>query len=528
MKSEAMARADGNDFDYFTFVVNSILIIAVVTIALISFSLTAKAIGSWDNFKWQVFDWPDTASMARMFERGQFFSSPPMFINGESIFGLFPPFYYVVVSFFDLFFQDVFVSMFVLSILLQLATTYLIVRDWKNPHLALFIVLVLNFNALTGHYFPVVIRLRELLGVFLMVLMFKNPLKINEKANFAAMSLLLALTQPMVWFIGALGFILAKSDWSKKKLDPVFILSFLLSSLAFVIAYHKHILIKLAYPGASACIGCLGTVITFLSSPLLLSSFFLVVAPFFLLALDDWRIKLAWAILVAALLAVVLLQVQPSLLFTVLSPLKEDLCIHLLYPAIAFVSLFPPKNKKIGKLASIVLMFILVLQAFYSMLNPFGLDYKTSSNLLIADHIQPGSKVLTYWVYFWEPAKLELFKSFHMQFMGESYLRNVSFQIHYSPMQQFYDTNNLLPDATGFFSSLKEKDAEKCKYFSSRIREKEEYIVLFYEISSFNKNHPWTENILDSYSDAKFAKACGATIIINSTDDGYVLYKFNS
>ncbi len=519
-KTDAIGEADIRRQLAFLFWACVLFFIALIAVKAASLALLIIN----PQAKYFIVDWPDTAAMSEMAARGQLFSPDAHFIAGSQIFGLFPPLFYLLTALFNLITHNTSLSFVLLSVPLQIITTYLVVRDWKDWRQILLLVLLLNFNFPATHFFPVVGRLRELLAVFFLVMLYKNPFKIRPEMLYALCGGLMVLTQPLVAMLGLFIYPLMQAGWEPFKIKRIYLLILLALGALFGLVYYQHFLLKPLDNPAFSSLRCIDSVPIFSSFPAYLLAMFLVPAIFFGY-FSPRPVNYLLAAYLVGILFLLVLQNFPDLFITLLRPFKEDLCFNALYPILCFFALFAPASGKPKRGWSNLLAALLILQLLFSIMTwpSFDIGAKTYGQSVF-EKVPSGARILAIDVLLWNQPEKAVFDGFNFWFSSEVYLRNASVLTYYSPMQQYYDTERLVPESMALLESIRSQNLSDCQYHGRLLSKRVDY--LFVEsVATSRANESWANKQLDRMGNASWLEKCGMEKSFNESRNTVLLYK---
>ncbi len=419
---------------------------------------------------WEKYDWPDTAYMSQLVSRGLVFSADPNFIASAPLFGYFPPLFPLMASIAEAITGSYQAAFVLLSIAIWFATAYLVAKDWKGWEMKLAIIIIVFFLTAYIEWPPVLNRLRELFALFLMALLFKNPLKLERWKNFLLVGPLVILAQPAVALLGIAGYFFFDAETGRIKIERK--MAFCLAGLAafFIIAYYGHALALLENSRPQNYIGCSYVMPAYNAHDIMrLFFFYAIVSPFFLVFLPARELKYAYGLLVLASLLLLAAQNFPQLYMLITGPLASDMCYQSL-PVLAFFALFPYRGGLDGKKALFlraILISALLAQVVqsYTFQNSSGYGMLDRPEALFANN----STAIAARYYLWDAARQPYMIQFDFRLMSELALKGAPVEFVYSPVQQFYDPYGYSKDLAGIISGFAEKNMQECRLHASSL-----------------------------------------------------------
>ena len=453
------------------------------------------------------YDWPDTAVFTDLIRTGYWTNPNPQFISGGQVWGLFPPLFMLVAIPFDMVIQNLSYTFLILAFLIQIPVFYYTMRDWPHKTQKIFILLILGWSAITWHQFPLVMRLREQLAVLFMVLMYKNVFKLSPIINHFVFSSLMILSQPTVAIIGGLLYPFIEAEGRIEKIDRRYLVSLVALCLIFIGVYSEHIALKGQNMAPLNAIGFAHFVVDIAAPnylPFLLMQ--LLIISVFFVRFDRKIFVWIWVAYIIGMAALIMLTYMPSLFMRVVGPFSEDFN-PFFYVMFVLGALHPgktPADEAQVKLAGILIFAYLAV----FIIAPPSLIGSTPSYSEIFARIPAGSTVLPVSVYFWEQPRWVLFKAFDFRLMSEFYLRRIPIRTYYSPMQQFYDTEQVWPDAQAFIQSVDSSDWETCIQARDRLSAKVDYLSI-YAVSPIDDRHSWSYGLWSRLNNQSIMARCG-------------------
>ncbi len=546
----AWASFSGNRSLILSHIQRGLLIFSYMMIAIFGyialssyFVIIMEMVGKIDQLYLYPYDWPDTIFFTRLVSEGLFFTNPVSgFIASGSMAGLFPPLFHVFAFLVNLAFNNMNLTLVFISISLSFALAYLILKDWHDWRLRVLLFCFIFLPPFQYGLFPFPSRLRVLLALLFLVLMFKNPLKMDRVKCFLLFGTLIVLSQPLIAIMGIAAYFFIDSADKKFRLERRMLAPLALLVAIFVSVYSGHLYYKFLSPPASnggfEVVACSieAMYIIFSFTPWMFL-FYCIVVPFFLLFLPSRDLKILFLIFIATIAFGGLLRVFPSLLIKVLSIFGEDLCMPL-SPYIAFFAIFPPGRGAIpGKLVSTFVVASLAVMMFLqaSVLYHYDIGYKLRKTYEeLALSFQPHTTVLSMRLFFLEDTKKVYFESFDFRLMSIMYLAGMPNTFYYSPMQQFYDTENLLPAVKKFVDSLSSTNASECSDAADFLGNRTDYLHISPSFPNMH-NYSWSYNQSKRLANKSFLNSCGVDLIMpneayfenSKSNESYLQYVFH-
>ncbi|VVB66787.1 Uncharacterised protein [Candidatus Gugararchaeum adminiculabundum] len=502
--------------------VKSLLILLIIAYTLVFLNNYLYFLGeTYTNFNgliWLSYDWPDTAFFTQIVQHGGFFTEQKQFfIAGGTMAGSFPPLFHILAAGLNLVANNITLTLVIMSILLSLLTAYFLLKDWPGWQFKYLLLLVLFFPPFQFPSFPIIMRLRELLAFLILTLMFKNPFKLSREAIFLIGGALLILSQPLVALFGIAAFFVLDHEKLSINLERKMLLPLAALAILFLLTYSTHTLAKFSGNESiqAGCtygtIGCGANIIyeIYTLKPFLL---FLVLTPLFLQFSPTKEIKNFWLAFLAFYSLLLLLTFFPEFFLKAISPIKEDLCLFL-FPFIAFFALFPPKLKILDKRNELLLLLLLamVLAVSAPIKERYDWDLKNSSDAALAVY-KDNKTSLDVSLFFWDSTQKEYFESFDFRFMVQVAMQKHGNKMYYSPMQQFYDSDGMLPLVKNLLDSIVAKDLEKCSKARYELSKKIDYLHLQIELSD-PSCLGWGRAQEMKLADKVFLEECGISLL---------------
>lgn len=490
------------------------------------------------GFLYLFYDWPDIAFFTKVVQDGRFFSDyPEHFINGGAMAGAFPPVFHIIAAAVNLAFNDLENTLTFCSIALSLLSAWLLLKDWPGWGLKIALFLLLFFPPVQPYAFPMVMRMREMLAVLFLVLMFKDAFRLGWFRNLLVGGSLLVLTQPLVALMGIPLFFAVRNGRIDLRLDRKTLLAIIFISLLFLLTYHSHAVNKLQalLSGASAqcgfnAIGCAFTVLTELWSARFFAMF-LGFAPLFIAFTPHRDIRLLWLFSLAGYLLLALLGLFPDLVVKLLFLVSQDVCMSV-YPLVAFFCLFPPKSQpKTQRMRLLVAWLVFFSLWSAASCRSLGLEWawplKTADQAVIAS-VGSDKTMLNVNLYRMASNEEVYFNNFNFHIMSLAVLEGVPVRMHYSPYNQFYDTANLLPLVRNFIDSGFSRDLAGCLGARAALANRTDYLHINMDISDWGNPEGGGLKAIGSLTDREFLGKCNITLLhpANNTTSAYLLYYF--
>ncbi|HIG97807.1 TPA: hypothetical protein HA231_00045 [Candidatus Woesearchaeota archaeon] len=464
-----------------------------------------------------IYDWPDTSFFTQLVQQGGFLEpigSP--FIAGGSMAGTFPPLFHFIAAMVNTVIGDLNSTNFVLSVLLSSIVAYLALKDWPGWQMKLALFILLFFPPLQWPGFPLSMRLRELVADILLILMFKNPMQWERRNVFLIGGALLILTQPLVAMGGIAAYFFFDQN-GRLKLEKRLVLSCILLASFFFLVYHHHVLLKLGESVAAPSFVPIGCAYNVMATPY----FYIPMAIMTIVTLyycKSRELKVLWVAVVLALLALFNLTCFPGIFLSIISPVKEDFCLFL-FPLFLFFSLFPIKALPAGKWHRSLPNLLLAAAMLWLVLSPptLGKWLKDEFDRPLSV-IQPNRTILGVGLYIWDQTHDAHFVNFDFRLMSLMALKVRQNPIYYSPANQFYDTEKLLPPVREFYDALSSHDLERCRAARAALASRMDYLILNIRISDDSAGS-WSSRQKELLSERDFLRECGVGLLLPKEDE---------
>jgi hypothetical protein len=193
-----------------------------------------------------------------------------------------------------------------------------------------------------------------------------------------------------------------------------------------------------------------------------------------------------------------------------------------------FIALFCAMGKNQFINNKFIFLLLLLVQMYSSTVAVYSwhslFEDGVSESTLAVNMIDENSTILAVSLYDWESANKLFFVNFDFKIISEIYLTHNFTTSHYSMMQQFYDSNNVLDDVAPFYISTVNQDLDLCIEKSNNLSKITQYLIL--KVGRQTQKTQY-ELIESETKRANFINKCGVKYI-RTSKNGYDIYDFRN